>query len=323
MHDEPLFTSEEMTALRADLQQPKTRTVESIDLVSGDHSFRKNIPLLERRLKIFAASAQAMLTRSLRQAHDCKILPTEIMAASMATVTMRDHMLVGALKSITEELYGFIGIEPALCFMLIERAFGAPVAEFSEDESLFLPNRDRLTEVEKETLSPLLQEFGMQLGALLFENEGGDLTVQLVPGGLSPEIDSNIDTAMVWRLACNLAPEQNSSIVITLLPNLIERVVRGSDPLEVEAQGAWMPGHLLATDVEVSSQLGAVEMLASELLAIRPGDVLRLDRGQADTVPVLIEGIEKLQGTPVRRNGAYGIRIEQVVDGVCEGEQRT
>ena len=57
----PLLSVEEMEALRADLQQPKSREAEPVDLASGDHALRRVVPIIERRLELFRVQSNSSL----------------------------------------------------------------------------------------------------------------------------------------------------------------------------------------------------------------------------------------------------------------------
>jgi flagellar motor switch/type III secretory pathway protein FliN len=64
------------------------------------------------------------------------------------------------------------------------------------------------------------------------------------------------------------------------------------------------------TKVKISSNLGAVNISVDELLKLKEGDLLRLDRSQEEVVPVMVEGQTKMLGMPIQCNGAFGVEIK-------------
>ena len=57
--------------------------------------------------------------------------------------------------------------------------------------------------------------------------------------------------------------------------------------------------------------LGNITLAVEELVALEPGDIIRLDASQKDMVPIQIEGKTKLMGHPMQQNGAFGVEIKK------------
>jgi flagellar motor switch protein FliM len=62
--------------------------------------------------------------------------------------------------------------------------------------------------------------------------------------------------------------------------------------------------------VEVTSELGSIDVSVGELLALKPGDVLRLDRSQSDPLLVFVEAVPKFLARPLHRKGCFALQIE-------------
>ena len=125
----PLFTPEEIEALRADLVQPKRREAEPVDLASGDHALRKVIPIVERRLELFSGAVDLGLSRVLRETLGSKAEPPDVVGPRTAMGTLREMSMVAEIHSEDMGLIGFIGIETLLSFLLIARSFGSQLIE--------------------------------------------------------------------------------------------------------------------------------------------------------------------------------------------------
>ena len=66
---------------------------------------------------------------------------------------------------------------------------------------------------------------------------------------------------------------------------------------------------LCGASVELHADLASTELSVAELLALRPGDILRLDQTQTDPVAVRVEGVTKFLGQPMQRGGVFGVEV--------------
>jgi len=96
---------------------------------------------------------------------------------------------------------------------------------------------------------------------------------------------------------------------MNLLPALLEQISGPTTTSQGEPP-EWLAQHLGRAPVEVGAVLGSATLYVGELLKLKKGDVLRLDRAQSEPLPVLVEGIPKYRGRPVQRNGSFGVEIE-------------
>jgi len=304
---QPLFSRDEMEALRADME-PVGEHAETVDLVGGDHSFRKNVPALERRLDLFVPPAQRVISRTLRENRPTQVEPVEVVGPRAAIDSLQSLALACELHAPGAGLVGFVGLDSELAFRLIERAFGAQVPP-GDEELPPVPDRTRLTAVEHATLMPILKAVAAELTHALFEDADVELEVTPVPTGLPPDIPGRVDTTLLWRMVMDFGSDRRGNLVLVGLPSVVMLVARRGAVAEAATQPTWMPAHLGQTRVEVSAQLGEITMTVSELLALRPGDLLRLNRGREESVDVLVEGVPKMTGHPVHHNGVFGVEL--------------
>jgi flagellar motor switch protein FliM len=305
----PLLSAEEMEALRADLAQPKSRAAEPVDLASGDHALRKIVPIIERRLELFTGAVDMSVARGIRESLTNKADPPDVIGPRTASGTMRELAMVAEIHAPDFGLVGYIGIETLIAFLLIERAFGSGVVTGpSQNENWVTPQRQRLTSVERNTLLPMLTGLARELRLRVFDEMKVDFKVDLVPGGLPPELPPQVESTIVWRMRFDLGKEK-SGLVLVLLPNILELLITKTR-IDTEDLPFMMTAHVSQANVQVTSVLGNVGISVSELLEMKPGDLLRLDRSQEDMVPVNVEGTTKLVGSPIQRNGAFGVEIK-------------
>ena len=305
----PIFSAEELEALRTDLMQPQQREAESVDLASGDHSLRKVIPVVERRLDLLAGTIDAVMARVLRESFESNADVPDVVGPRTAMGTMKEMSLVCELHTDEFGLIGFIGMETVLSFLLVERAFGSAIVDGpSTLEKWATPRRSRLTDVERNTILPTFHVLMRELANQVFENEGGTMKIVPVPPGLAPELPSQVESTILWKIRYELGT-YSSGMAILLLPTLVEILIR-KDRAELKVLPCWMAAHLGQTNVEVRAVLGGMNLAVGELVELEPGDVIRLDASQEDLVPVQVEGKTKLMGSPIQKNGAFGVQIK-------------
>ncbi len=68
---------------------------------------------------------------------------------------------------------------------------------------------------------------------------------------------------------------------------------------------------LLDVPLEVGVELGRTRIPFSRLLDLSPGDVLLLDSDEGKPVPVVVQGREKLRGTPSVSGGSLALVLDQ------------
>jgi flagellar motor switch protein FliN/FliY len=86
-------------------------------------------------------------------------------------------------------------------------------------------------------------------------------------------------------------------------------------PLAGEASGGDGAGIDLLLDVslEVSVELGRTRMTIGELLALRPGSVIELDKLAGEPADILVNGTRIARGEVVVVDEKFGVRVLEVV----------
>jgi flagellar motor switch protein FliM len=80
----------------------------------------------------------------------------------------------------------------------------------------------------------------------------------------------------------------------------------------VEVDQTWrhrITGHLLATDAEVSVELGTTELSLRQLLMLGKGDVLNLNTGPNDSMVLKVQDVPKGRCVGGRRHGSYAVEV--------------
>ena len=122
-----LLTTEELEALREGLQDAHSSNAEDINLVGSERKFRKRIPALETRLDLYSIAIRTALGRELQATCSATSTPQELIGPEDAVGQLREMACIVALSSDTAGSIGMLGMDPTLCFFMVEHAFGASI----------------------------------------------------------------------------------------------------------------------------------------------------------------------------------------------------
>ena len=153
-----------------------------------------------------------------------------------------------------------------------------------------------------------MAQVAQQLQARVFEGGMGEMTLRVVPMGLTPELPSQTDSAIIWKSEFSLG-SHSSGLKILLLPSLVEILLR-NESVHSRDVPKFLQQHIAQVSVSVEAILGQSMLPLRDFLGLRPGHIVRLDRGQNDAVMVCVSGVQKMVGKPIQRNGAFAIEIE-------------
>ena len=143
---------------------------------------------------------------------------------------------------------GFVGVQ-LLSFSWSSAHLESIEHRPAKDDNWFVPTRERLSDVERQTLVPLLDNLLVELKSRVFEELEQDLILEMIPGGLPPELPPQVESTIIWKLRFKLG-EENSGFVLVLLPNILELLIRKD---RVQAEFLPTDGHHLA-NTRVRSQ---------------------------------------------------------------------
>jgi flagellar motor switch protein FliM len=310
MSSAAVLTPEEMHALREHAQDLGDKeTAQSLDLTANDRGMRKGQGALGRALGLFATRIQGHLRAMTRKPGTVNAEPVEVIGPDAGNALLEELACVVAVRAPDSGLVGYLGIDAAMAFSLVERAFGATKGVGAA------PTRTRLTRLEMETVLPFVTELVGHLSKGLNVEEHQSFGYERLSTVFQPELPAGVASLGVWR--CDAAAEPlKGQVVVILLPPLTEIATRGQKPVQTVppvSQEARLAKHLLAADVTVCGTLGLAHVSVAELLALRPGDLIRLDGAVTDSVVVSVQGHPKFIAQPLQRAGALAVTVEKAL----------
>ncbi len=309
MSSAAVLTPEEMQALRQHAQElGDKQTAQALDLTANDRGMRKAEKSLSRTLGLFATRLQAHLRVMVKRPAAVSSEPVEVIGPAAANALLEDVAAVVEVRDPRAGLIGYLAIDTAMAFSLVERAFGATKGAGAA------PTRKKLTRLETETVLPFVGELVGHLSKALGVEGDNRFYFERVMGTFAPELPEGIASVGVWRCDATAEPLKGQ-IILVLLPPLTEIAIRQSKPAAPApvSQESRLARHLLEADVTVSGTLGFANVSVAELLALRPGDLVRLEGAVSDPVVVAVQGHTKFIAQPSQRAGALAVVVEKAL----------
>ncbi len=309
MSSAAVLTPEEMQALRQHAQDlGEKQAAQTLDLTSNDRGMRKGEKGLSRALGLFATRIQTYLRAMVKKPATANAEPIEVVGPEAGNALFTELAAVLAVRAADVGIVGYLAIDSVMAFSLVERAFGAGKGEGAA------PTRKRLTRLELETVMPFVAELVGNLSKALSLEDHQRFGHERLPTSTEPELPNGIASIGVWR--CDVVAEPlKGQVVLMLLPPLVEIATLSAKPQQAApvSQEGRIAQHLLAADVTVAGTLGTASVSVAELLALRPGDLIRLDGAVTDPVVVSVQGHAKFEAQPLQRAGALAVTVERVL----------
>jgi len=303
---EPVLTKEEIAAVVAG--QPgasREPTAERVDLAGGDRLLRALLPSLDPFSRSLAERLRALLTPQLKVDVRAQIAPAEI-ASPSSWPRHAGYSALASLRVGDMAFGGLLVLDPPLVSLLVARAFGSrrPLED---------PPERPLSAVERRVLVPIVEsivhEIGnaftsvAPLGFTLIRIEANEHALDLDRwGGTGLLIAATLSAGEAGGvLALGL-----SSAALEPLRTQVGRAVAAAPMRESTARIARL---VRDATLEVTAVLGRSRLTLAQLVALRPGDVVHLDRAVGDPIPLQVEGVAKFRGRPVMSRGSLAIEL--------------
>ncbi|OQX63511.1 MAG: flagellar motor switch protein FliM [Desulfococcus sp. 4484_242] len=329
MADEVL-TQEEVDALLSSMKagdvdltaQEKTeedseQEIPVYDLTSQNIMMREQFDVLDEVFDRFSGYFRNSIATSFRAPIDTRLASTEMVKFGdfleglpnpSSFHTFRMEPLIGS---------ALLALEPNLVFFLIDRMFGGSGKSMVVQERDFTLIEQRvMRKFAGDTLKDLEKawEFVEQLKMSLGKSETKHQFVRLVAPG-----------DMVIAVAFSVSLEEFSGQLWLCIPYLLLEPIKDKlsykNIREAELENAWnrqLQKVLSNTEVDVSVELGKSFWRLRDVLNLREGDVVHLNTGPQNPVPVMVEKIPKMLGTPGVIAGNRAVQVTKLLNTLRE-----
>jgi flagellar motor switch protein FliM len=307
---DPLLTREEVAAVVAETTGIAREPIaERVDLAGGDRLLRTLLPALDPFVRRVGERLRALLTPLVKADVRVQAAPAQIVAPS-SWPCQGGYVALASLRVADMPFGGLLMIDPAITSLLVSRAFGS--RRTVED-----PPQRSLSAVERRVVSTTVESIVHEIGAAFREVaplafslgriEADERALHLERwGGAGLLVTASVQTAdLSGSLSLGLA-------TAALEPLRVHLLRRSSDEGAASAarETAVRIGRLVRdATLEMTVVIGQARLTLAQLVALRAGDVVHLDRAVGDPIPVRLEGVTKFSGRPVLSRGSLSVEL--------------
>lgn len=286
------------------------------DLVNRDKVFQSRLPGLEMMAERFARIFRLTLAALLREGVQVSVLSVE---STKFGEFLKTHTVPTSLNIFRiDPLRGsslFI-VESKVVFTFVDLLFGG------RGEATYKVEGREFTAIENKIIRKVV------LGALgdLERALKDILNVRVVHqrSEYNPQFAQIVtpsDTVIVTHYEVEMECATGSMflcIPYAVLEPVREKLQSGYQGDHLEIDREWTKrfrGGLMASRVELVAELGRAEITMKDVLGLKKGDVVLLDRFRTDNLDILVEGILKFRGCPGVFRGNNAVQISDTLSG--------
>ncbi|MET0388836.1 MAG: FliM/FliN family flagellar motor switch protein [Polyangiales bacterium] len=316
---EPLLSLEETNALLDAMRSGTEDTsVEPLDLTSAERPLREALTTADNCARSLAEALDKLMLRTTGCSSSTEELPAEIVPYKVMRGAIPQGAAILPFRS-NDGSPGVLTIGSALVSFILDRRMGAPLGRDlpSEPRSLLSPLDRRLLEPFASSVSELFAKHWCN-DPKAFPN--GNVLAQPADMPILPQFEPLLQ--LVFRVTpTGVAGDQ---ITLALSSGIVSRARPASPTIEVKrlpnpVDRERMEAALRGTDVEVIALLGKQRATVREVLALRAGDVVRLENTPEEALDLRVGPRPVFRGTPLVQRGNLAMQVTQLL-GVQQGQ---
>jgi len=286
------------------------------DLTSQDRIIRGRMPTFEMMTERFARLFRLSLSSLLRRVVGVSALSVEMMKFGefLKTLPVPTSLHVFRMEPLRGS--AIFVVESKVIFSLVDILFGGSgQSSFKIEGREFTAIENRL--IKRAVLSALT-DFEKAWKSIL------EVKISHQRSEINPQFAHIVPlTDVVVVVHFEIEMEFSSGIVSVCIPYSMLEPVREklqagyqSDALEVDREWAnRFKDGLMSSRVELIVELGRSEVSGKEIVDLKKGDVIMLDRYRVDPLDIFVEGVQKLTAFPGVYKGNSAIQIAGTIQG--------
>lgn len=311
---EPLLSLEETNALLDAMRSGSedTGSVELLDLTSAERPLREALTTADTCARSLAEAIDKLMLRTTGCSSSTEELPAEIVPYKVVRGAIPQGAAIVPFRSNDGSL-GVMTVGEQLVSFILDRRMGAPLGRDMPSEP-----RTMLSMLDRRLLEPftsaVVELFGRHWCDEPRAFPAGAVLSQAADLPMLPQFEPLLQ--LVFRVTPNGVP--GDQVVLALSSGIVSRAKPPTRTVEVKtlanpADRGRMVAALRGTDVELIAQLGQQHATVRELLALRAGDVLRLENTAEEPLVVRVGDRPVLRGNPVVRRGNLAVHVLEVL----------
>jgi len=284
------------------------------DLTSQERIVRGRMPGLEMANERFARFFRNTVSGLVMKFVDIGIHNLQIIKFGEFMKTIPFPSSINIFKMEPLKGYSLMVLEAPLVFAFVEFFFGgANVRNVKSEGRAF-------TSIEQRVIKKIV---GLALGDLAMAWTGiAPIKPEHVGSEMNPQFVTIVTPSeIVIKIEIHLEVEDFTGklffcIPYSLIEPVKEKLYSGIQGDKFELDQRWMErlkDILMGSTVEVSAEIGQATLPFGDLMSLKPGDVLTLNRATTDDLTVKVEEVPKFGGAPGYSRGNQAIRITKAL----------
>ena len=288
--------------------------VKPYDFSSQDRVLRGKLPALEMINEKFVRSLRNSLFNVLRRSVDVAAEGTRTMKYEEFLRNLQVPSSLNVFQLHPFRGHGLLAIDPALVFIIVDSYFGGDGRFHTRIEGRDFTNVEQA--VVRKVVDVIFDEMKEVWKAV------HPVEFRLTKSEMNPQFVNMIsNTENVIISAFRMEIESVSNNFFFCLPYTTIEPIRDKlmgthriDSSEIDVK--WtenLRDQFGGVSMNLTAEMGGAEISVHELMGLKAGDIIQLDRKARDLLEVSIEGVPKLLGRPGVMDNHYALKLTDLI----------
>jgi flagellar motor switch protein FliM len=289
--------------------------IRSYDLTSQERIVRGRMPGLEMANERFSRFFRNTVSGLMMKFVDISIQNVQIIKFGEFMKTIPFPSSINIFKMEPLKGYSLLVIEAPLVFAFVEFFFGsASVKNVKSEGRAFTSIEQR---VIKKVVALALNDMAMAWAAIAQikpEHVGSEMNPQFVTIVTPSEIVIKIEVHLEVE---DFTGKLHFCIPYSMIEPVKEKLYSGIQGDKNEQDQRWvqrLKDILMGSKVELSTEIGQAVLAFGDLMKLKVGDVITLNRSTTDELLVKVEDVPKFKGVPGFSRGNQAIRVTKILN---------
>lgn len=284
------------------------------DFTHHERSVVGKFPALERSLERFARAFRTTLSNSLRTMVDINVSAVKVgnFGEFLARLPLPSSIHIFRMDPLKGN--GLVVMETNLVFALVDIFFGG-----SGKPSMKIEGRE-FTAIESRIIQRVVHMLLEDLERIF--SDMVKIKAQYQRSEMNPQFAKIVhDNEPVFVVNFVMDLDQHSGKMYFCFPQSIFDPVRDKLKAQLEeesrADEAWKPAvqrGMQGVPIEVAVELGRARTTARELLSLKVGDIVELNRLHNEELTILVGGVPKMRGVPGVYRGNLAVKVSALLE---------
>ncbi len=294
------------------------------DLTSQDRIIRGRMPTLEMTNEKYARTFRATLSSILRKVISVTAVSADMIKFGEFLKTLPVPTSLHLFRMDPMRGNAIFVMESKVIFTLVDIIFGG-----TGTESFKIEGRE-FTAIENNLIKRIVMSALVDLEKCW--KPLIDLTISYQRAEINPQFVQIVPpTDVVVVMNFEIEVEYTTGVISICLPYSMlepikEKLSAGFQSEQLEVDRSWsnrFKAGLMKSYVDIMVELGRVSVYGKDVVNLKVGDVIQLERYASDPLDIYVEGVPKYKGHPGTFKGNQAVSIAQILTGKEDAEYGT